>query len=83
MSDCCICSTWGRSDQKLLTKHHKGCHRYDPEADAREIIEALIEGIQYWASDEDGVHYKCWDAYYKAMISVGRKPPSIEGEADA
>lgn len=76
----CVCNTWARSDQKMVTKHHKACHLYDPEGDAMEIIEALIEGIDYWASDEDGVHYKCWDAYVAAMISVGRKPPNIDGE---
>ena len=39
--------------------------------DAMEIITALVRGIELWASDEDGVHEGCWEAYQKAKFYIG------------
>ena len=76
MSNQCECIRWARA-QKLLTEHHPRCPRYDPEGDAREVIKALVKGIDAWASDEDGVHDDCWDAYANAREMLFR-PVSVE-----
>ena len=45
--------------------------KYNPGGDAREIITALIKGIESWASDEDGIHPDCREAYKKAKFIIG------------
>lgn len=62
----CECENWARTQSKVATDHHPNCKKYDPEGDARRIIEALIEGIETWSSDTDGIHEACWDAYTQA-----------------
>jgi len=66
----CECKNWART-RGWLTEHHPNCIGYDPEKDAKVIITNLIRGIESWASDEDGVHYDCWDAYQRAKFSIG------------
>ena len=64
----CECADWGRSRGKVITQHHSCCPEYDPEGDAKEVISALIRGIEAWAADEDGVHPALYDADMKARI---------------
>lgn len=66
----CECINWARTDG-WLTKHHPGCKKYDLKTDAIEIITALVRGIESWASDEDGVHNNCWEAYQRAKFCIG------------
>lgn len=66
----CICANWVRT-KGWLTEHHPHCGKYDPAGDAIKIITALIRGIESWASDEDGVHPDCWEAYNKAKFCIG------------
>lgn len=47
----CECENWARTNQLLITNHHRNCKKYDPEKEAYEIIEALLDGIQGWADD--------------------------------
>ena len=47
------------------------CPKYDPEGEAKEIITALLDGIQGWANDEDGVHPDCWIAFKNAACFIG------------
>jgi len=70
----CECSNWARESSKVFTDHHPRCQQYDPEGDAFKIVVALIEGIDAWAGDEDGVHPDCWGAYKMAEAFVGRIP---------
>lgn len=67
----CECQNWARTDQLLLTKHHKSCSWYDVEGDTKEIITALLDGIQSWAADEDGIHPDCWGAFLNAACFIG------------
>lgn len=69
----CDCQTFARTGHEhgLFLNHHPMCHRYSPEADCRELIINLIRGIEGWASDEDGVHPDCWDAYERAKLALG------------
>ena len=66
----CECQYWARTGQIFVTKHHPDCEKYAPEDDAFIIIKALLKGIEAWASDEDGVHPECWDAYKRARYSI-------------
>ena len=66
----CECLGWARIG-RWLTEHHPDCEKYDPEGDAIKIITSLLRGIEAWASDEDGVHPDCWQAYRRAKFCVG------------
>ena len=70
----CECATWGRDNfgAILHLEHHPNCEHYRPEPEVRELLQRLIDGIESWASDEDGVHPDCWDAYVKACGACGQ-----------
>ena len=68
----CECKTWARVGGDLLwLSHHPNCDRYKPEPEVRRLLLRLIEGIEEWANDEDGVHPMCWDAYREACCVLG------------
>jgi hypothetical protein len=71
----CECATWGRDNQSaaLILSHHTACPNYSPELEVRELLQNLLDGIEAWASDEDGVHPDCWDAYVKACGACGQQ----------
>ncbi|MDD5724342.1 MAG: hypothetical protein PHY29_11495 [Syntrophales bacterium] len=79
--ECCECKNWARENILLLTEHHPTCPKYNVEAEAKAHIEALLQGIIIWANDEDGVHYRCFDAYRSAAYFIG-KPELVKEEAD-
>ena len=70
----CRCKTWGRDNSgcALFLEHHPRCDKYKPEPEVRELLQRLIDGIESWASEEDGVHPDCWDAYVKACNACGQ-----------
>ncbi len=68
----CKCIDLTRASSKVATKHHPNCPDYDPEGDAKIIINDLLDGIMAWASDEDGVHHDCWDTFKSAAHFVYR-----------
>jgi len=78
----CRCYTWGRDNNGslLFLSHHPRCEKYKPESEVRELLQRLLEGIELWANDEDGVHPDCWDAYVKACHACGQwnrpQPPA-------
>ena len=79
----CECDNWGRDSKAatLYLSHHPHCKRYQPEPEMRELLEELIDGIESWASDEDGVHPDCWDAYVRACGVCGQwGRPKARGE---
>ena len=80
MTDC-ECKNWARDDILLLTKHHPNCPRYNVEQEAKDHIEALLEGITIWANDEDGVHDQCFEAFRSAARFIGR-PELVKDETD-
>lgn len=45
----------------------------------KELIKQLIEGIQKWAADEDGIHYDCLEAYVRAKKYIN---PSWQPDKD-
>ncbi len=69
----CRCNNWCRDNSKIGTQHHPKCPDYDPEGDAKKIINDLLTGIIQWAADEDGaVHPELWDAFESAAYFVYR-----------
>ena len=73
-ADACECATWARDNHgsTLHLQHHPDCEWYRPEPEIRQLLLRLIEGIELWAADEDGVHPDCWDAYKSACAAVGQ-----------
>ena len=70
----CECISWARDyGTSFFTNHHRNCPHYNPEEDAAEIINKLLDAMNIWGSDEDGVHPDCCDQYDRAALSVGRK----------
>ena len=77
----CECLEWA-SDRLSLTilgnGHHYRCRHFsaDPMVD---IISELVKGIDWWASQEDGVPDELWAAYAKAKR--GLNPAWVEPES--
>ena len=61
----CGCTLWANHDlgRMILTGHHENCPGSPAVMDAtRELLAKLVRGIEYWASQEDGVPDEIWDA---------------------
>ena len=70
----CECLRWVVHDlgQMILTGHHVNCPKSPAVMDAaRELLTKLVRGIEYWASQEDGVPDEIWDAYAQAKAVIG------------
>lgn len=67
----CECLSWA-SDQPMLSMlgngHHQECQHYVPNVGAIELINQLVDGIKWWADQEDGVPDELWEAYKKAVF---------------
>lgn len=68
----CECQFWARDSQRLHTPHHPTCKHYSAERYAASLLLRLIEGIEAWSNDEDGVHSDCWEAYTEACHAIGQ-----------
>ena len=68
----CDCKYWARDNILGLTEHHPNCPKYVPEQEARQVIEALLNGIIVWGHDEDGIHDACFGAFRRAAYFIGR-----------
>ena len=69
----CECATWARGNAAtvLICEHHPNCPQYNPEQNTRDLLMRLLDGIETWANDEDGIHSDCWGAYVDACCAVG------------
>lgn len=68
----CECVAWARDYRQLIFwEHHRDCPKHNPDSDMLCMLNELLDGIDEWAADEDGVHYKCWAAYCRAQIMRG------------
>lgn len=47
-------------------------------AELEEIVRRLRDGMNAWASDEDGVHPDAWEAYADACEALGERRPCPE-----
>jgi hypothetical protein len=65
----CRCSTYARAS--LLDGpdgHHRNCELHPENTFA--LIARLVDGIDRWAAEEDGVPDRLWDAYQQARYVV-------------
>jgi len=70
----CGCSNWVNTDlqQTILTGHHPNCPESPTLLGAtNELLTKLVRGIEYWASQEDGIPDEVWDAYAQAKAIIG------------
>ena len=76
----CECNNWAKEGYPPLTNHHKNCKNYTEnlEKESVEIINNLIKGIEYWASQEDGIPDELYDSYQKALFFVGQINKALE-----
>lgn len=66
------CSCDGRTHYgsfPLFVPHFSDCVHFGPTL--RDLLEALVRGIETWSSEEDGVHPDCWSAYERAKLAIG------------
>lgn len=66
----CECETWA-TDAMLPGKHHYRCPHFDATPTLT-LLRQLVDGIDEWASMEDGVYSTLWPAYVHASSIIGR-----------
>lgn len=78
------CRGWATDDVRadlLGNGHHHRCEHYQPNIGAVALLGELVNGIDSWASHEDGVPEELWDAYSNAhFIARGSLPKGMEGQ---
>jgi hypothetical protein len=74
----CECSTWACEDAPAMflgNGHNQRCEHFRPNVGAVNLLIQLCDGIDWWASQEDGVPDELWEAYSLAhFIARGRFP---------
>jgi hypothetical protein len=68
-TETCECQAWA-TDAMLPGGHHYGCDKFDAKPTLA-LLRRLVDGINFWASLEDGVCSEVWDAYVEASMIVG------------
>lgn len=71
----CDCKDW--ASECIVAGHHIACDKFDPKPFVRTIRE-LLDAMDDWASDEDGIHPAAWKAYKAASELVVRPLVSDE-----
>lgn len=78
----CSCSEWATDNfaaRMLGNGHHPKCAAFIPNVEGVLLLKKLVEGIRFWASQEDGVPDELWEAYCRAVIvTEGRSPEENE-----
>lgn len=67
----CECRTWAgeaMTAMMLGNGHHPNCQHYKPHVGAVALLAKLVDGIKWWADQEDGVPEELWDAYAEATF---------------
>jgi hypothetical protein len=74
----CDCRDWASEDirrRMLGNGHHEHCKHFKPGVGAIALLGKLVDGIKWWADQEDGIPEELWDAYSQAcFISKGYMP---------
>lgn len=74
----CECGTWACMDLQALmlgNGHNPTCAHYKANQGAVSLLAQLITGIEWWASQEDGVPEELWEPYSRAAFIVrGSRP---------
>lgn len=53
--------------------HNPACPKFVSAVGGIDVIKRLVEGIRWWASQEDGVPEELWDAFKQAVFIVEGK----------
>lgn len=75
----CECSGWACEDMPALffgNGHNPKCDLFKPYDGAKKLIEELIAGVEWWASQEDGIPDEVWSAYERCHWIVRGRWPS-------
>ena len=78
MDNNCKCLLWTSHDlgRVLLTGHHETCpNNPGVESGFKNLVTALVRGIENWASQEDGIPDELWDSYAFAKRIIGEPIP--------
>lgn len=78
----CPCAVWATDQMTALllgNGHHPRCDKFVPDVRATYLIRDLVEGIEEWGAQEDGVPDWLWDAYARAVFVVRGKMPEPKG----
>ena len=43
------------------------------ETELQAALQALVDGVEIWAGQEEGVHPDCWTAYCRACALLGHQ----------
>lgn len=68
-----LCKKCGSQDTRLV-KNSSGAIRTTEEINS--VLLGLIECVEKWAEEEDGIPSFCWQAYFDALAAVGRHAPN-------
>jgi len=60
----CECVGWAGDLGDMTSEHHPECPK--SEAKTYDLIQALTDGIERWAAEEDGVPEHLWHTYQRA-----------------
>ena len=75
----CECKHWASEDVIYVNMfgHHPECgFRPMPSVQFRimlDVVRTLVQGMEAWAQDEDGIHPDAWAAYKKAKMILGEE----------
>lgn len=71
----CECANWaslGDVWRQVLTGHHENCSNGRDEREAaKELVRALVRGIEADAADCDGISENLWPHYTRAKAALG------------
>lgn len=77
MTDC-ECVMWARDGKPPITKHHPNCKKYEPVAELLLALRQMVDGIERWGIDEDGIPDHIWEHWREAKFMLGEFVPQQE-----
>jgi hypothetical protein len=75
----CKCTHWAREGGFVLWTHHRNCEHANHEYEAYKTIKSLVDAMELWGREEDGIPSEVWDAYKRACGMIGKQV----GESEA
>lgn len=68
----CECKNWASDGSLPLLNHHHRCEKYKPVLELIDIVKGLIDGIEAWGAEEDGIPADVWETYKRAKVAMGQ-----------
>jgi hypothetical protein len=76
----CECTSWARDGGLFLTTHHRNCEKYEDGREISDVVRALLDDIEQWASEEDGIPESVYGNYSRVRAIFGPKRVSSRAE---